>query len=121
MTLKFRPETRSVAGEAVILSCWKDVARYLGKGVRTVQRWEHTFDLPVRRASEGGKSAIITTTAEIDKWIETRKARSEAKDFPARHLQELLERIAYLEAENADLRRLLDLERLRVVRSPVAK
>jgi hypothetical protein len=22
------------------MTCWKEIARYLGKGVRTVQRWE---------------------------------------------------------------------------------
>lgn len=32
-----------------ILACWKDIARYMGKGVRTVQRREQQFGLPVQR------------------------------------------------------------------------
>ena len=30
--------------ESAVLSSWKDIARYMGKGVRTVQRWEHHLD-----------------------------------------------------------------------------
>ena len=35
--------------ESAVLSSWKDIARYMGKGVRTVQRWERHLGLPVRR------------------------------------------------------------------------
>lgn len=30
-----------------ILSCWKDIAAFFGKGVRTVQRWEKYMGMPV--------------------------------------------------------------------------
>ena len=32
-----------------MLTTWNEVASYLGKGVRTVQRWEANLSLPVRR------------------------------------------------------------------------
>ena len=35
--------------ESAVLSSWKDIAKYMGKGVRTVQRWERHLGLPVRR------------------------------------------------------------------------
>lgn len=52
----------------MILNGWKDIANYLGRGVRTVQRWEH-FGLPVRRPVGGARSSVITTTDDVDRWI----------------------------------------------------
>jgi len=53
-----------------LLTCWKDIARYLGKGVRTVQRWERNFDLPVRRPKGiHHKSPVIANTRDLDVWL----------------------------------------------------
>jgi hypothetical protein len=54
---------------------WKDIAKYLGCGVRTVQRWEK-LGLPVRRPT-GIRSAVVAITEEIDAWV---KRRSPATD-----------------------------------------
>lgn len=63
--------TASGANDAV-LTCWKDIAKYLGKGVRTVQRWEHTYGLPVRRPNTvKHKSAVIAYTSDLDAWLES--------------------------------------------------
>jgi hypothetical protein len=35
------------AGETGRLNGWKEIAAYVGKGVRTVQRWEKAHGLPV--------------------------------------------------------------------------
>ena len=35
------------------LDSWKEIAAYLRKGLRTVQRWERTEGLPVRRLAQG--------------------------------------------------------------------
>ena len=35
--------------EVHILNSWKEIANYLGRGVRTVQRWERDLRLPVHR------------------------------------------------------------------------
>lgn len=32
-----------------VLNSWKEVATYLGRGIRTVQRWERELGLPIRR------------------------------------------------------------------------
>ena len=29
-----------------VLASWKDIAQYVGKGIRTVQRWERELGLP---------------------------------------------------------------------------
>jgi len=60
----------STVSDPAVLSCWKDIARYLGKGVRTAQRWEQEFGLPVRRPSGAvHKSAVIAHARDLDAWI----------------------------------------------------
>jgi len=52
-----------------VLSGWKDIANYLGKGVRTVQRYEWELCLPVRRPSGKPRGSVIATRAELDAWV----------------------------------------------------
>jgi hypothetical protein len=61
---------------SAVLSSWKDIARYLGKGVRTVQRWEQHHGLPVRRpAGAASKSAVLLNRTEVDEWLVSRFSR----------------------------------------------
>lgn len=57
------------------LSSWKEIANYMGKGVRTVQRYEAHFALPVRRPAGKSRAAVVATRAEIDAWIESSPVR----------------------------------------------
>src|SRR5215475_3241552 len=52
-----------------VLNSWKEVAVYLGRGVRTVQRWEMELGLPVRRPRGKSRSAIIALKPELDLWL----------------------------------------------------
>ena len=52
-----------------ILSGWKDIANHLGKGVRTVQRYEVDLGLPIRRPAGGVRGSVIATTMELDAWV----------------------------------------------------
>jgi hypothetical protein len=55
-----------------VLTSWKEIAQYLGKGVRTVQRWEREYGLPVRRpAGISHKSPVGANPKELDAWLET--------------------------------------------------
>lgn len=51
------------------LSSWKEIAAYLGKGVRTVQRWERELGLPVRRPDLKNRGVVVATQAELDRWL----------------------------------------------------
>src|SRR5215813_6385780 len=87
-----------------ILTCWKDVAVYMGKGVRTVQRWEHDFGLPVRRpATSYSKATVSVDIAELDVWrranFHTRNA-SEVQQLN----WDLIKRSAQLIAESGPVR-----------------
>jgi hypothetical protein len=58
-----------------VLSCWKDIAAYMGKGVRTVQRYERELKLPVRRPAGKTRGTVLAFKAEIDAWIKARPVR----------------------------------------------
>jgi len=55
-----------------VLTSWKDIARYMGKGVRTVQRWEQDFGLPVRRPLGSNKKAVLARPRDLDAWVALR-------------------------------------------------
>jgi predicted DNA-binding transcriptional regulator AlpA len=52
-----------------ILSGWKEIANHLGRGVRTVQRYERDLGLPVRRPTRESV-VVFAITSEIDAWVE---------------------------------------------------
>jgi hypothetical protein len=54
---------------AAILTSWKEIACYLGKGVRTVQRWEREMGLPVRRPKSKEKQIVLAFPDELEEWI----------------------------------------------------
>lgn len=54
---------------AAVLGSWKEIAAYLGKGVRTVQRWERQFGLPVRRPNGRREGIVYATREELDAWL----------------------------------------------------
>ena len=56
--------------QAHLLMSWKEIAAYLGRGVRTVQRWEKEFGLPVKR-SRLHPRVVSAEIRDIDSWIET--------------------------------------------------
>ena len=55
-----------------ILNSWKEIAGYMGRGLRTVQRWEHDLALPVRRPRGKSRSAVLAIRKELDEWIACR-------------------------------------------------
>lgn len=52
-----------------ILSSWKEIAQYMGKGVRTVQRWERCAGLPVHRPAATSKGPVLAYRAELSAWV----------------------------------------------------
>jgi len=52
-----------------VLNTWKEIAEYLQRGVRTVQRWERDLKLPVRRPRGKRRSAVLAIPKEIDAWL----------------------------------------------------
>jgi hypothetical protein len=55
--------------ERQYLTSWKEIAAYMRCGVRTVQRYEREFGLPVRRPTGKLRGSVMATRAEIDAWV----------------------------------------------------
>ena len=60
------------------LDSWKDIAAYLGRDIRTAQRWSLTRRLPVRRVPGGEKPRVFAWKSEIDGWL-----RADGEGLPA--------------------------------------
>jgi hypothetical protein len=66
---------------AAILNSWKEIATYLDRGVRTLQRWERDEHLPIRRVGAGERAPVFAFSVDINKWL--RKHHTTA---PANHI-----------------------------------
>jgi TolB-like protein/Flp pilus assembly protein TadD len=54
------------------LDSWKEIAVYLGRDVRTVQRWEARDELPVRRLHHSKIGSVFAYASELDEWRDAR-------------------------------------------------
>ena len=81
------------------LTSWKEIGQYLGKGVRTVQRWERDAALPVRRPANSSTRAFLAFPEELDRWTRTRM-----KGPGASLIETLSEEVESLRHETAELR-----------------
>jgi hypothetical protein len=54
------------------LDSWKEIAIYLRREIRTVQRWEQGEGLPVKRIFHRKGSSVYAFTNELDVWLASR-------------------------------------------------
>src|SRR3954466_3448196 len=55
------------------LESWKEIAAYLGREVRTIQRWEKSDALPIHRLYHAKRCTVYAFTRELDEWWESRR------------------------------------------------
>jgi serine/threonine-protein kinase len=55
------------------LESWKEIAAYLGRDVRTAQRWERHGRLPVHRLPHGKRGSVFAYASELDAWRESQE------------------------------------------------
>jgi predicted DNA-binding transcriptional regulator AlpA len=114
-----------------ILSSWKEIAAYVGKGVRTVQRWEHESGFPVRRP-RSEKGAVMAYATEIDAWVHSHvsvghahsdRLKDELKLLVAAHVSEIHKTAALAQESRRrreELRRVRE-ETERLLKQAIAK
>ena len=68
------------------LEGWGEIALYFNKEIRTVQRWEERYGLPVHRFSPGKGPSVYAFPSELARWYEERrlKVEKDIKDEPER-------------------------------------
>jgi hypothetical protein len=66
------------------LDSWKEIAAYLKRGVRTVQRWERSNGLPVRRLELEKHGTVYAYKAELDAWWHSRQQSVTRRDADRR-------------------------------------
>jgi Tol biopolymer transport system component len=65
------------------LNGWKEIAAFLGRGVRTVQRWETALGLPVHRLRHERGEVVFAYRSEVEAWLREaggRRAMAEARE-----------------------------------------
>jgi len=73
------------------LESWKEIAAYLNRDVRTVQRWEASEELPVHRHQHKKRGSVYALRSELDTWRDSRRAElfEPAAEVPASPVVEL--------------------------------
>ena len=59
------------------LESWGEIAAYLRRDIRTVQRWEKEIGLPVRRLMIGKQGQVYAYRSELDRWVLQRQPKAE--------------------------------------------
>ena len=62
-----------------ILTGWKEIANYLHRGVRTVQRYERERALPNHRPAGKVLAGVVAIQTELDNWVTTSAKRKDSR------------------------------------------
>jgi len=65
------------------LDGWKEIANYVERSVKTVQRWEKQDGFPIKRI--GDKRSIYALTSEVEDWL--KKRNTQKTNYSQLHLQ----------------------------------
>jgi hypothetical protein len=79
--IRLQPRSQSTSlheGPEQLLQAWKDIAAYMRRDVRTVQRWEKLLELPIHRLKDSRSGSVFAYKRELDAWRETRALQIEA-------------------------------------------
>lgn len=70
------------------LDSWKEIATYLGRGERTVKRWEQDRGLPIHRLPGGGHACVYAYAGELDEWLKSSATREQEANNQAARVSE---------------------------------
>ena len=73
------------------LTSWKEIAAHFSKSVRTVQRWEQQFGLPVHRPAAHDHGIVLSFPSELDAWLSTNLVTRSAENHSAPTAQQIAE------------------------------
>ncbi|ADV81883.1 hypothetical protein [Terriglobus saanensis] len=89
-----------------MLSSWKEIAQFFGKGVRTVQRWEKTLDLPIHRPPGAPSNVVLARESDLEAWMHRGLPQAEQASAASEDLDHAFEiihaRLRELESGNLE-------------------
>jgi len=63
-------QSRELPGiQVTVLNSWKEIANFVGRGIRTVQRWERFLGMPVHRIGHGNRAPVCVLVSELNFWL----------------------------------------------------
>jgi TolB-like protein/tetratricopeptide (TPR) repeat protein len=62
------------------LDSWKEIATYLKRDVKTVQRWEKREGMPIHRHVHDKGGSVYAFSSELDAWLQSRSLRLEEEE-----------------------------------------
>jgi TolB-like protein/Tfp pilus assembly protein PilF len=65
------------------LDSWKEIAVYLHRDVKTVQRWEKREGMPVHRHQHDRIGSVYAFSSEVDAWVQNRRLQLEEEVQPS--------------------------------------
>jgi adenylate cyclase len=71
-----------MADQRLRLDSWKEIAAYLKRGTRTLQRWEREEGLPVHRLRHSTLGSVYAYADELDRWWAARSPEPESPAEP---------------------------------------
>jgi hypothetical protein len=74
-------------GSAGTFDSWKEIATFLRRGVRTVQRWERTEGLPVHRHQHMKRGSVYALESELATWLRARQLKFGLRGVAAKKSQ----------------------------------
>jgi hypothetical protein len=66
----------AVEGKPNKLAGWKEIAAFVGREVRTVQRWERELGLPVYRVPGSHGHSVFADPEKIERWFQSGNVRN---------------------------------------------
>jgi len=105
------------AGVVTRLDSWKEIATFLKRGIRTVQRWEREEGLPVHRLAHAKRGTVYADPAELASWWDSRRLiieRREPAEAPAPEQSQRAPQPAAPATSNDTLTRITNVEAVSV-------
>ena len=100
------------------LDSWKNIANYLDRTVRTVQRWETHEAMPVHRQFHEKSGSIYAFKPEINAWRNSRSYRKRLKRDALPASPNVAKHV-FDESERLDLRKLLQMILVQLTAQPI--
>jgi dienelactone hydrolase len=66
--------------ERAVLDSWKEISAYFERSIKTCQRWESTYGMPVHRLDGSPKARVFAYQDELDRWFEGMLHHSEGSE-----------------------------------------